>query len=47
MRIEQIAGALGAELLDIDLSIPLGAAQTGAVRQALLDHGVWVRCDWR
>ncbi len=40
MRIKQIAGALGAELLDIDLSTPLSDPQVAAIRQALLDHCV-------
>lgn len=40
MRIRQIAGALGAELLDIDLSKPLSASRIAAIRQALLDHCV-------
>jgi taurine dioxygenase len=35
-----IAGALGAELHGIDLSRELPAETIGAIRQALLDHGV-------
>jgi len=40
MKIRKIAGALGAELSDIDLAPGLTAAQAAAVRQALLDHQV-------
>ena len=40
MRIRQIAGALGAELLDIDLSSRLTTIQIREIRQALLDHCV-------
>ena len=40
MKIRQIAGALGAEMLDIDLSAPLTGAQIAEIRQALLDHCV-------
>jgi taurine dioxygenase len=35
-----IAGALGAELHGVDLAIELSAETIGAIRQALLDHGV-------
>lgn len=38
MQISQIAGALGAEIHGIDLTRPMDAETTGAVRQALLDH---------
>lgn len=38
MKIRKIAGALGAELSDIDLASGLTAAQAAAVRHALLDH---------
>ena len=38
LRIEPVAGALGAELLDIDLSADLTEGEIAAVRQALLDH---------
>src|SRR5690606_38496931 len=40
MKTRKIAGALGAEISDIDLRNPLDAAQAAAVRQALLDHQV-------
>ena len=40
MKIQRIAGALGAELLDIDLSAPLTDVQVAEIRQALLDHCV-------
>jgi len=40
MKIRKIAGALGAELSDIDLAAGLSAGQAAAVRQALLDHQV-------
>ncbi len=40
MKVQRIAGALGAEVLDIDLSAPPDVTQTAAIRQALLDHGV-------
>jgi len=40
MKIRKIAGALGAELSDIDLAAGLSAEQAAAVRQALLDHQV-------
>ena len=38
MEIRKIAGALGAELLGVDLAAGLSAAQAGEIRQALLDH---------
>ena len=38
LRIEPVAGALGAELLDIDLSADLTDGEIATVRQALLDH---------
>ena len=37
-RIAPLTGALGAELLDIDLASPLSEATVAAIRQALLDH---------
>ena len=40
MKIRRIAGALGAELLDIDLSAPLSNATGAEIRRALLDHCV-------
>lgn len=40
MHIKRIAGALGAELLDIDLATQLTPESARAVRQALLDHQV-------
>lgn len=40
MRVKRIAGALGAELLDIDLAMPLTPQTAATVRQALLDHQV-------
>ena len=40
MKIRKIAGALGAEISNVDLSAGLGAAQAGDIRQALLDHQV-------
>jgi len=38
MEVRRIAGALGAEILDIDLSRPLGAEAVAAVRSALLEY---------
>ena len=38
MQIKPIAGALGAEIHGVDLTRPLEAHTTQAVRQALLDH---------
>jgi taurine dioxygenase len=38
MQIRKIAGALGAEISDIDLSVGLNHAEAAAIRQALLDH---------
>ena len=40
MQIKKLAGALGAELLGIDLGHKLTENAAAAVRQALLDHGV-------
>ncbi len=40
MNIRKIAGALGAELSNVDLAKGLSASQTLGVRQALLDHQV-------
>ena len=38
MRVERIAGALGAQIHDVDLSAPLADDTVSAIRQALLDH---------
>ena len=38
LRIEPIAGALGAEVLDVDLSRDLNDALIAEIRRALLDH---------
>lgn len=38
LRAEPVAGALGAELPDVDLSADLTDGQVAAIRQALLDH---------
>ncbi|MDB5851152.1 MAG: taurine dioxygenase, partial [Rhodoferax sp.] len=38
MKITRIAGALGAEISEVDLSTPLSAAQARDIRQVLLDH---------
>lgn len=40
MKIKQIAGALGAEISGIDLSVGLSSEMAKAVRQVLLDHQV-------
>jgi len=40
MKIRKIAGALGAEISEIDLRSKLDTSQAAAVRQALLDHQV-------
>lgn len=40
MHIKRIAGALGAELLDIDLATQLTPQTGSAIRQALLEHQV-------
>ena len=40
MQIEQVAGALGAEISGIDLGQELGDNAVAALRSALLDHGV-------
>ncbi len=40
MEVRKVAGALGAELAEIDLSHPLTTAEIASIRQALLDHGV-------
>lgn len=37
-RVQRIAGALGAEVLGLDCSTPLGGADLGALRRALTDH---------
>ena len=39
-QLRPISGALGAELHGVDLGADLSAAEVGAIRQALLDHGV-------
>ncbi len=39
-EVRLIAGALGAELHGVDLAVELSAETIGAIRQALLDHGV-------
>ena len=39
-EVRLIAGALGAELHGVDLCVELSAETIGAIRQALLDHGV-------
>ena len=39
-EIRPIAGAIGAELHGVDLADDLSAETIGAIRQALLDHGV-------
>jgi taurine dioxygenase len=38
MEVRRVAGALGAEVQGVDLSRPLAAATTAAIRQALLEH---------
>lgn len=38
MEIRRIAGALGAEILGVDLSAPLSAETVDAIRQAYLEH---------
>ena len=40
MKLAPLAGALGAEITGIDLARPLAAPQVGAIRAALLAHGV-------
>jgi taurine dioxygenase len=40
LEIRPVSGALGAEVDGVDISKPLNANQTGAIRQALLDHQV-------
>ncbi|RZL55839.1 MAG: taurine dioxygenase [Variovorax sp.] len=40
MQARKIAGALGAELTDVDLRQPLSPAQASEIRAALLDHQV-------
>jgi len=40
MKIERIAGALGARVCGLDLTRPLSAQQTAAVRAAYLEHKV-------
>jgi taurine dioxygenase len=38
MKIQPIAGALGAEISGVDFRVDLGAATVAAIRRALLDH---------
>jgi taurine dioxygenase len=38
MKIEPVAGALGAEICDVDLASDLSAAAVAEIRRALLDH---------
>src|SRR5258708_7210577 len=38
MQVEPIAGAVGAEIRDVDLARDLGAAAVAEIRRALLDH---------
>jgi taurine dioxygenase len=38
IRIDPIAGGLGAEVLEVDLSTDLGDGEIAAIRQALLDN---------
>ena len=40
MKVVRIAGALGAELHEVDLAQPLSAAAVAAIRAAWLEHGV-------
>ena len=40
LRIERLAGALGAEISGVDLAQPLASGMVLAIRRALLDHGV-------
>jgi taurine dioxygenase len=40
LRIEPLAGALGAQVSGLDLSLPQGSDTIAAIRAALLDHGV-------
>ena len=40
MKIKRIAGALGAEILDIDLAQPLPTVQVSDLRSAFLEHQV-------
>lgn len=40
MRIERLAGHIGAELLDIDISKELSLESVASIRQALLEHKV-------
>jgi taurine dioxygenase len=40
MKIRKIAGALGAELADVNLAAGVSSTQAQAIRQALLDHQV-------
>lgn len=40
LTVEPVSGALGAEVAGVDLGEPLDADVVGAIRQALLDHGV-------
>jgi taurine dioxygenase len=45
MELKPLIGALGAEVFDIDLSVPLGDNMVSAVRQALWQHQVLVFRD--
>ena len=38
MKAARVAGALGAELREVDLSVPLDGRQVREIRQALLEH---------
>jgi len=45
LEIRRIAGALGAEVLGVQLNQDLGAATIGEIRQAFLDYQVIFFCD--
>jgi taurine dioxygenase len=45
MEIRPLIGALGAELLDVDISAPLGANMVSSIRQALWEYQVIVFRD--
>lgn len=40
MKIERVAGALGAEIQGVDLSVPLSDDQIAAIRRAFVEHQV-------
>ncbi|NBT42245.1 MAG: taurine dioxygenase, partial [Alphaproteobacteria bacterium] len=40
MKVDQIAGALGADVTEIDISAPLTDTQLNAIKVALWQHGV-------